>query len=203
MRFAESNKDAEIRDKYRTYDMTINMSTHFARLPGAQAPFYVWSRFRDFGINLLAQQRSGFKYRAMNRLIVIQLTDSRIKQRDYVVDPFMRLCRTDLADRYRGTPRFLQEHMQTEWHSAGSECGDMHEPRNQRVISSLRDHGAAIGVVDEDDGLFLVMNDLASCHHVIGQVDSRILHDAHIVPVLLQNLVNAFPARAVNKPAMD
>jgi hypothetical protein len=59
-------------------------------------PPHVWGRSRDFGTNLLAQQRGGFKYRAMNRLFVIQLTDSRVEQRDYVVHPLMRLCRTDL-----------------------------------------------------------------------------------------------------------
>jgi hypothetical protein len=96
MRFAELYKRAKIRDQYRTCDMTINVGTHFARLPGAQAPSSVWSRLRDFGINLLPQQRGGFKYRAVNRLFVIQLTDSRIEQRDDVVHPFMRLCRTDL-----------------------------------------------------------------------------------------------------------
>jgi hypothetical protein len=34
----------------------------------------------------------------MNRLFVIQLTDSRIEQRDYVVHPFARPCRTYLRD---------------------------------------------------------------------------------------------------------
>ena len=97
MRFAESNKGAEIRDKYRTADMTINIGTHFASLPGAQAPCSVWRGLREFGINLLAQQRGGFKYRAVNCLFVIQLTNRRIEERNHVVHPFMRLSRTDLG----------------------------------------------------------------------------------------------------------
>jgi hypothetical protein len=68
--------------------MTVNIGTHFPRLPGAQAPSSVWSRLRDFGINLLPQQRGCFKYRSVNRLFVIKLTNSRIEQRDYVVHPF-------------------------------------------------------------------------------------------------------------------
>jgi hypothetical protein len=101
MRFAESNMCAEIRDKYLTRDMTINIGTHFACLPSEQAPSHVWGRSRDFGINLLAQQRGGSKYRAMNRLFVIQLTDSGIEQRDYLVHPFAWPCQTYLRDRLR------------------------------------------------------------------------------------------------------
>jgi hypothetical protein len=101
MRFAELHKRAKIRDKYWTFDMTINISTDFACLPGAQTPFSVWSCLRGFGINLLPQQRGGLKYRAVNRLFVIQLTDSRIEQRDYVVHPFAWPCRTYLRDSLR------------------------------------------------------------------------------------------------------
>jgi hypothetical protein len=101
MRFAELNKRAEVRDKYRTCDMTINIRTHFARLPGAQVPSSVWSRLRDFGINLLPHQPGGFKYRAVSRLFAIKLTNSRIEQRDYVVHPLAWPCRGDLRDSLR------------------------------------------------------------------------------------------------------
>ena len=101
MRFAELYKRAKIRDQYGTCDMTINIGAHFARLPGAQAPSSVWSRLRDFGINLLPQQRGGFKYRAVNRLFVMQLTHSRIEQCDDVVHPFAWRRRTYLRDSLR------------------------------------------------------------------------------------------------------
>jgi hypothetical protein len=98
MRFAQMNKLAEFRDKHRTCDMTINVVTHFARLPRAQAPPSAWSRSRGFGIDLLAQQRGCLNYRAVNCLLVIYLTHSRIEQRDYVVHPFAWPCRTYLRD---------------------------------------------------------------------------------------------------------
>jgi hypothetical protein len=98
MRFAELHKRAKIRDKYWTCDLTINICTHFACLPGAQAPSYVWSRWHDFGINLPSQQGGCFQYRVVNRLFAIKLTNSRIEQRDYVVHPFARPCRTYLRD---------------------------------------------------------------------------------------------------------
>lgn len=89
MRFAESSKRAKIRDKYRACDMAINIGTHLARLPGAQAPSSVWSRSREFGINLLPQERGCPNDRTVNRLFAIKLTNRRIEQRDYVVHPFM------------------------------------------------------------------------------------------------------------------
>jgi hypothetical protein len=113
MRFTELHKRAKIRDKYWTFDMTINISTHFACLPGAQTPFSVWSCVRGFGINLLPQQRGGFKYRAVNRLFVIQLTDSRIEQRDYVVHPFAWPCRTYLRDSQRLSEVHLHNSLHT------------------------------------------------------------------------------------------
>jgi hypothetical protein len=95
MRFAKLHKRAEIGDRYRICDMTINIGTHFACLPSEQAPSYVWGRLRDFGINLLPQQRGGFKYSAVNRLSVIKLTSGGIEQRDYAVHPFAWPCRSD------------------------------------------------------------------------------------------------------------
>jgi hypothetical protein len=44
MRFAELHKRAKIRDKYWPCDITINIGTHFARLPAAQAAPFIWSR---------------------------------------------------------------------------------------------------------------------------------------------------------------
>jgi hypothetical protein len=96
MSFAELDKLAEIRDEYRSCDMTINISTHFARPPSAQASFTVWSGLRNLWVNLLAQQRGCFENRSVDFLLVIKLTNSRIKQRDHMAQPLMRPCRTDL-----------------------------------------------------------------------------------------------------------
>jgi hypothetical protein len=37
MRFAEVNEPTEIRDEYPIRDVTINIGTHFERVPGRQA----------------------------------------------------------------------------------------------------------------------------------------------------------------------
>jgi len=99
MRFAESNKRAEIRDTYRTCDMAIHIGSHFVCLPSQQPPSNVSGQSSDFGINLLAHQRDGFEYRRMNRMFVMQLTDSGIKQPNYVVHPFAWPCRSYVRDR--------------------------------------------------------------------------------------------------------
>jgi hypothetical protein len=75
MRFAELNKRAEFRDRHRPCDTTIDVVTHLARLPGGQAPSSVWSRLRNFGNNLLTQQRGCFKQRTLGWVyLVVKLT---------------------------------------------------------------------------------------------------------------------------------
>jgi hypothetical protein len=101
MRFAELNERAEIRNKHRTGDLTVNIGTYFARLPGAQALSSLRSRLRDCGVKLVAQQRSSLKYLALNRLFVNKLTSGCIEQRDYAVHPFMRVSRIDLRTSQR------------------------------------------------------------------------------------------------------
>jgi hypothetical protein len=83
------NERAEIRDAERPCEVPFNMVTHFARLPGEQAPSTFSCPSRDFGIDLLTQQRGCSKYRAVYCLLAIKLTSSRIEQRDYVVHPFV------------------------------------------------------------------------------------------------------------------
>jgi hypothetical protein len=56
VRFAALNECAEIRDEYRPCDMTINIVTHLARLPGQQAPPSVGALSRSRRLNLLSQQ---------------------------------------------------------------------------------------------------------------------------------------------------
>jgi hypothetical protein len=56
VRFAALNERAKIRDKDRPCDMTINIVTHLARLPGQQTPPSVGDHSRRRWINLLSQQ---------------------------------------------------------------------------------------------------------------------------------------------------
>jgi hypothetical protein len=56
VRFAALNERAEIRDEDRPCDVTINIVTHLARLPGQQAPPSVGNLSRGWWMNLLSQQ---------------------------------------------------------------------------------------------------------------------------------------------------
>lgn len=54
MRFATLKERAEIGDEYRPCDMTINIVTHLARLPGQQAPSSVGNLSRSWRFYLLS-----------------------------------------------------------------------------------------------------------------------------------------------------
>jgi hypothetical protein len=54
--FAALNECAEIRNEDPPCDMTINVIAHLARLPGQQAPCFIWSLLRGREIDLLSQQ---------------------------------------------------------------------------------------------------------------------------------------------------
>jgi hypothetical protein len=56
VRFAALNERAEMRDENRLCDMTIDIVTHFAPLPGQQAATSVGCLSRSCRINLLSQQ---------------------------------------------------------------------------------------------------------------------------------------------------
>ncbi len=56
VRWAALNERADIRDENRLCDMTIDIVTHLARLPGQQALSSVWRLLRGWGIDLLSQQ---------------------------------------------------------------------------------------------------------------------------------------------------
>ena len=56
MRWAALNERAEIRDENRLCDMTIDIVTHLARLPGQPGLSSVWRLLRGWGIDLLSQQ---------------------------------------------------------------------------------------------------------------------------------------------------
>jgi hypothetical protein len=56
VRFAALNERAEIRDEDRPCDVTINIVTHLARLPGQQAPPSVGNLSSSWRIKLLSHQ---------------------------------------------------------------------------------------------------------------------------------------------------
>jgi hypothetical protein len=95
MRFAEVSERTKVRDEYPIRDMTSDIGAHFARVPIGQAASSGWHLLREFGIDPHTQQRDCFEYRAASCLLLIELTCSRIEERDYAVHPFARLCRTN------------------------------------------------------------------------------------------------------------
>ena len=95
MRFAALNERAEIRDEYRPCDMSIDIVTHLARLPGQQAPPSVGMLSRSWRINLLSQQCGCFKQCTLGWVyLVVKLTNSCLKERNHPVHPFARSRRT-------------------------------------------------------------------------------------------------------------
>ena len=93
MRFAQLNEPAQMRDKYWPGDVTLDEVTYLACLPCQEAPLSVRIRFCNLGMGPLTQQRGRSKYRVMDRVSVIELTRSCIKQRDHVEYQFRRVCR--------------------------------------------------------------------------------------------------------------
>jgi hypothetical protein len=97
VRFATMHERAEIRDKYATGDMPVEMVEHLSSLPCQQTLFsLVGTLFRGLRVHLPAQQRGCFTYRAVRRLFVVKLTDGRIQQGYYMVDPVPRSHLTDV-----------------------------------------------------------------------------------------------------------
>ena len=95
MRFAALNERAKIRDEDRPCDMTINIVTHLARLPGQQASPSVGNPSRSWRLDLLSQQCGCFKQCVLCRVcLVVKLTNSCLKERNHPVHPFARSRRT-------------------------------------------------------------------------------------------------------------
>jgi hypothetical protein len=82
--FAELNERTQIRHSYPIRDMTINVGTHSARVPGGQAALSGESPWRELGVDLHTQQRNCIEYRAVSHLLLIDLICSRIEERHYL-----------------------------------------------------------------------------------------------------------------------
>jgi hypothetical protein len=102
VRFAALHERAEIRDKYATGDMPVDMVEHLPSLPCQQTLFsVVRTLFRGPRVHLPAQQRGRFNYRAVRRLFVVKLTNGRIQQGYYMVHP---VPRSPLTERQSDLP---------------------------------------------------------------------------------------------------
>src|SRR5208337_4758919 len=71
------------------------------------------------------------------------------------------------------------------------------------VVAGFGDDGAAVRMSHENNGAFLLGDYAFGRGHVVGQRGGRILHDADAIAVLLEDLVDAFPARSIDESAVN
>ena len=74
--------------RYARAEVTIDMLTHLSHLPGEQSLSSGRRLGHSLRIDLLAQQRSGFKNHALSWLFGLQLTSSRVEQDEHSMHPF-------------------------------------------------------------------------------------------------------------------
>ena len=65
----------------------------------------------------------------------------------------------------------------------GRERRDVHERRDLSLVAGLGDHGAAVGVADEDDRSVVRVDHLLGGRDVALEGHRRVLHDADVDPV--------------------
>jgi hypothetical protein len=85
----------------------------------------------------------------------------------------------------------------------GSEGGDVDQSGHVRVRARLRDDGAAVRVADEKGLAGLSGDHPLGEGDVVGKRGRRVLDDGDVVAVLLQDVIDAFPAGAVDEAAVD
>src|SRR6185436_6978643 len=83
------------------------------------------------------------------------------------------------------------------------EGGNVDESRDFGMPARLSDHHAAVRVTDQDRRTYLLIEDQIGRGHVALQRNGRILDDADVETVLLEDVVEASPARAVNEGAVN
>ena len=70
---------------------------------------------------------------------------------------------------------------------------DVDQAANPRVVPSLGDHGAAVGVADQDRRAVQERDDTLRRRHVVRERRRGVLHDAYGVAVLDERVVHALP----------
>src|SRR5215217_8367337 len=79
---------------------------------------------------------------------------------------------------------------------------DIHEPRHFGIITRLGNYRSAIGMANENDRFALRTDDHLGRGDIAFEGKRRILYDSDRV-VVLQEVVNALPAGAVDETAVD
>ncbi len=80
---------------------------------------------------------------------------------------------------------------------------DVDKPLHAWIGARFRDHHTAVRVADKNRGAVLLRQHASRDRDVVGQRRRRILDDAHVMAVLLQDRVDRLPSRAVHKTAMN
>src|SRR6185312_4149449 len=84
----------------------------------------------------------------------------------------------------------------------GNDMGS-YESRDFGMPARLSDHHAAVRVTDQDRRTYLLIEDQIGRGHVALQRNGRILDDADVETVLLEDVVEASPARAVDEGTVN
>jgi len=97
MGLAALHQCAQIRYRYASRDVSINMLHHLSYLPCQQSLLsVVRTLLRVLRSHLFAQQRSCFKYRAVRNRFVMNLANGCIEQRNHIPHPFARWVRAKM-----------------------------------------------------------------------------------------------------------
>jgi hypothetical protein len=85
----------------------------------------------------------------------------------------------------------------------GREGRNVGEAGDVLVTPGLGDHGAAVGVADEDRRAVLLVEHVVRGLDVAVERERLILHDAHVEAVRRERVVDAPPAGPVDEAAVD
>jgi hypothetical protein len=110
------------------------------------------------------------------------------------------LRRQDRRDRHAG--RRVRDDRLNGLALVRGERRDVDEPRDFRVGAGFGDDNAAVGMTDQHHRPLRLRDREPGGGHIVGQGGRRVLNDADVVTVLLQDVVDAFPAGAVDKAAV-
>ena len=82
------------------------------------------------------------------------------------------------------------------------QIGRIHQAGNRWIRARCRNYGSPLAVSDKNARPILLSEDALRGSHILFKRRLRLLDDADVVAVLDENVVNAFPARAIGPCAL-
>jgi len=76
---------------------------------------------------------------------------------------------------------------------------NVHQTGNRWIRARFRHYGTPIAVSDQNARPILLSEDALRGSHIFFKGRLRLLDDAYVVAILDKNLVNAFPARTIQR----